>query len=973
MKILLTFLLIFAVSQAKELEKASIQLHWLDQFQFAGYYMAKEKKFYENEGLDVNIKKFTPNLIPMDEVLNNRATYGIGRTSLLISQDKGVELKLLSATFQSSPSIILAIKDSNITSIKDFVGKKMMTLPHLYASASIQALIKHMGVDVKSMKILSHSFNVDDLINKKTDLMDAYISNEPFTLKQKGVTPVIFDPKDYGFDFYSDLLFTTTSEIKNHRERVIRFRDASNKGWEYAFSHIEETVNVILQKYNSQNKSKEALLYEAHELKKLAYYKTQKIGSIDISKIQKIYDAYNVMGFVTNKLDVKDAIFFSNDILTQREREYLKSKNKITLCIDPSWMPFEAFDKNQNHIGMTSDYFSIFSKQLGVEFDVVKSASWSQSLEYAKTRKCDILSLAVETSQRKEYLNFTSPYLIVPTVLATKFDKQFIDDFSALKGEKIGVPKGYSFAEALRSRYPFLNIVEVENEVDGLKRVTQDKLYGYIGTLTTVGYLLQTQFTGELKITGKFNEKAQLGIGVRNDDAILLDIFEKLVLNLDDQTKQKILSNWLNVKYETKQDYAFLLKIGVALLLVLLLFLYRQYVLSKYNRELKTQVHHATQDLKLQNEELQEYIAGFQHLMDSSLEAIVLSDEDYNIVEANKVAHSMFQVNAEESVGKSMFAFVPDADRELVAKFIMIDRVKPYELTLLKSDGTSFPALATGTNIVRNSKEYRLSFFIDLTEIKLKDKQMIEQLRLAQMGEMISMIAHQWRQPLSAISTTAINLSMKLELEAFTLDTDKSKEECRAYFLDKLANIESYVDTLSATIDDFRNFYKPDKKSVSVSLEAVLQKALAIINASLLNDMIEVSLICNSKEEIELYDGEMMQVIINLIANAQENFREKKSVKPKIDITIEKNSICICDNGGGIPDDIIGDIFNPYFSTKSKKNGTGLGLYMSKIIVEDHHKATLSAINKNGGVCFEITFSKVEYLKQLKFIKKVNF
>jgi PAS domain S-box-containing protein len=949
------FLFFFIVAEAQGLEKVSIQLHWLDQFQFAGYYMAKEKGFYEEAGLDVEIKKFQLNITPLDEVLNNKATYGIGRTSLLISQDRGVTIKLLSATFQSSPSVILTTQDSNITSAKDFMGKKIMTLPHLYSSASIQAFLRHINVDLNSMEILPHSFNIDDLINKKTDLMDAYISNEPFLLKQKGVTPVIFDPKDYGFDFYSDLLFTTTSETQNHKDRVIHFRNASNKGWEYAFSHIDEAVNIIFQKYNTQNKSKEALFYEANELKKLAYYETKTIGKLDLNKIQKIYDAYNVMGLVSNKLDVKNAVFFGNDLLTQKERAYLSEKNKITMCIDPSWMPFEAFDKNKNYIGMTSDYFKLFSQELGVAFDVIYTRDWMESLEYAKERKCDILSLVAQSSQRKEYLNFTSPYLSIPVVLTTKIDKPFIDDFSALKGKKIGIPKGYYFAEVLQERYPYLDIVEVDNETQGLHLVTQDKLYGYVGTLASVGYLIQKNFTSELKITGKFNEKSELGIGVRKDDGILLEILEKLIINIEEKTKQQILNDWLNIKYETGTDYTFLLQIALVLLLVFLLFLYRQHVLNTYNKELKTQVHNATQDLKLQNEELQEYITSFKYLMDSSLEAIVLSDDDRKIVEVNQVAHAMFRINADD-IGQSMFEFVPQTHRNIVKKMIMIDKIKPYELNLLRKDGTSFPALATGINIVRNGKNYRLSFFIDLTEIKLKDKQMIEHLRLAQMGEMISMIAHQWRQPLSAISATTINLSLKFEMDSFALDTQESRAECKEYFLEKFANIESYIDALTTTIDDFRNFYKPDKNSVHISLKSVFHKALAIIKASLDNDMIEVVCVCNSDEKIELYDGEMMQVFINILANAQDNFREKKSKNAKIYVTIEKESIKICDNGGGIADDIMSDIFNPYFSTKSEKNGTGLGLYMSKVIVEEHHQARFTVANKNDGACFEITF-----------------
>ena len=103
------------------------------------------------------------------------------------------------------------------------------------------------------------------------------------------------------------------------------------------------------------------------------------------------------------------------------------------------------------------------------------------------------------------------------------------------------------------------------------------------------------------------------------------------------------------------------------------------------------------------------------------------------------------------------------------------------------------------------------------------------------------------------------------------------------------------------------------------------------------------------------YDNELIQVILNILKNSQDNFKERKVENPKIIITIDENILSICDNGGGISEDIIGEIFDPYFSTKDEKNGTGLGLYMSKIIVEEHHNAKLDVVNVDDGVCFSIT------------------
>ena len=236
-----------------------------------------------------------------------------------------------------------------------------------------------------------------------------------------------------------------------------------------------------------------------------------------------------------------------------------------------------------------------------------------------------------------------------------------------------------------------------------------------------------------------------------------------------------------------------------------------------------------------------------------------------------------------------------------------------------------------------------------------KEQQLLQQSRLAQMGEMISMIAHQWRQPLGAISATAINMQMKIELNSYDLSQENGKKIYQDYLYSELTNISEYVQNLTTTIDDFRNFYKPNKEIITTKLENICIKSLNIIKASLMNENVNIIREYNSNFKIKMYENEMMQVILNILQNSHDNFKEKNIKDPYILIKTEDKSISIFDNGGGIPKDIIENIFDPYFSTKQNKNGTGLGLHMSKTIVEDHHNGILSVKNINNGVCFTIT------------------
>jgi len=271
--------------------------------------------------------------------------------------------------------------------------------------------------------------------------------------------------------------------------------------------------------------------------------------------------------------------------LTQEEHAYLKN-NTISMCIDPNWMPLESFS-NGHYIGMSADYFKLIEKSLNKKIEVVKTSSWSESIELAKKRECDILSLVMETPQRKKYMNFTKPYLNIPLVLATNVDVSFINNFHLLKNKKIGIPKNYAFSEILKKNYPNLNIIEVKDIRDGLNRVKRGELFGYIGTLATVAYIFQTDFIGELKITGKFDEEWKLSIAVRNDDKILLSILKKALNTLDEKEKREILNKWIAIRYEKRVDYTLALNIFIIALILLLITLYWTRKLSILNKELK--------------------------------------------------------------------------------------------------------------------------------------------------------------------------------------------------------------------------------------------------------------------------------------------------------------------------------------------------------------------------------------------------
>ncbi len=237
----------------------------------------------------------------------------------------------------------------------------------------------------------------------------------------------------------------------------------------------------------------------------------------------------------------------------------------------------------------------------------------------------------------------------------------------------------------------------------------------------------------------------------------------------------------------------------------------------------------------------------------------------------------------------------------------------------------------------------------DITAVKAFEEQqevLVDQSRHAAMGEMISMIAHQWRQPLATMSsvTTAIHLDIALN------KVDKAK-------LNKqINNINQVIEHLDHTIEDFRNFFKQDKKAESFVVYDMLQEAKKMIDFKLQN--IEIDINVDPEQKITLLKNELLQVIINLLSNAADALTE--TVRPCIDITLnfyeehECAVLIIGDNGTGIDEKHLPYIFDPYFSTKSK-NGTGLGLYICKTIIEKHLHGVMNVRNRKQGCEFLMT------------------
>ena len=239
---------------------------------------------------------------------------------------------------------------------------------------------------------------------------------------------------------------------------------------------------------------------------------------------------------------------------------------------------------------------------------------------------------------------------------------------------------------------------------------------------------------------------------------------------------------------------------------------------------------------------------------------------------------------------------------------------------------------------------YKLKQNLDKKEEN--DKILVHQSKLASMGEMINNISHQWRQPLTHLSFINMNISLAYE------DNDLSEK----YLNDKLNESNTQIEFMSETIDNFRDFYKPKKTKEYFLISSASQKAIDIIKPSLNFYNISISFNIEQDKRIKAFENEYSQVILNLLTNAKDVLVQRRIKDPSIyiDIKIENNRsvLYLYDNAGGIKDEIIEKVFEPYFSTKEKSSG--IGLYMSKTIIESHFKGDISVYNNLNGACFRI-------------------
>jgi len=401
----------------------------------------------------------------------------------------------------------------------------------------------------------------------------------------------------------------------------------------------------------------------------------------------------------------------------------------------------------------------------------------------------------------------------------------------------------------------------------------------------------------------------------------------------------KVMVNW-----EKKRNFAILffslLIIIIATIILKLFFKYR----NAKNKEIRYQKQLIKNQEKLKNA----YI-----VYENTNDGILITDKDANILDVNSAFLFNTEYTKKEVIGKNpnilRSTLTSDDFYEKMWQEIQEKNYWHGEIVNQNKNGINYNELLTINQILDDKgavKNY-IGVFTNITkekeqalELKEKERFIFQQSKMAAMGEMLENIAHQWRQPLSVISTAATGTKMEKE---FGLSDEKTE-------IERLTLINDSAQFLSQTIDDFRDFFKQGKEKETFFISEAIQKTLMIVQSKFKNRNIKIK-----KEivdvEITEFKSELIQVLMNILNNARDVLENRENDERFVTIGVLPNTknvnITIHDSGGGIPEKIRDKIFEPYFTTKHQSQGTGIGLYMSEEIITKHMKGTISVENKN--------------------------
>lgn len=567
-------------SHDSALEKVTLQLKWYHQFQFAGYYAAKKQGYYRAEGLDVEIKPRNLHENNIQQVIDNKAQYGVADSILLLYQAKNAPVVIVAPIFQHSPQVLFTLASSGLDSPYKLKNKKIALYQKDTDGFSVLAMLHEVGVFPTIERTIKSDMGM--LVQNQVDAYSGYLTNEAYLFHENNIPISVINPINYGIDLYGDMLFTTQKEVSEHPERVEKMRKATLKGWRYAMNHKAEMARYIQSHYQVK-KSFKHLMYEANAIEDAMSLSTTPIGTLDAGRLQFIANLFQKHGLIDNKVNLKSGVYRSNPKtieFTAAEKKWLNEHPVVNLAVDRFYAPIEFVDDQGQYSGIAKDLFQVIQQKTGIQFKPAVHLNWPEAVEHMKQKKLDVFSAVIETEERKEYVNFTMPYFKLPMAIATRENAPYIADSKQLRGKVICVVKDYASHEKLKRFYPSLSLLLVDTPKEGIEAVANGKAFGYVDNVAVIGHHIKNSGLANVKISGEMPFRADIAIAVRDDWPELHSIIQKVLQQIPPETYAEISNKWLQVSYQKQYNWQQMTFVLAPILLLLAVFAF-------FNRKLR--------------------------------------------------------------------------------------------------------------------------------------------------------------------------------------------------------------------------------------------------------------------------------------------------------------------------------------------------------------------------------------------------
>lgn len=569
------------------LKKMTLQLQWIYQFQFAGFIMAKERGHYKDVGLDVELLEYD-NGDSIQKLVDGKIDLTISNTIVAFSDRRLDDVTLLATYLQRSPLVL--ITQPEIDSPIDLEGKRIMMSENNLHNSSLSILLAYYNIDAENTTFVQPTFKLDEFIAKEVDAMTAFRSNEVFELDELNISYNVIDPVEYAFSTNAINLFASHKKVEEDSEQIRSFLSASKKGWEYALAHIDETAQLIHEKYRP-DRSLKLLQYEGRVTKELMLLDIYGIGEINREFVSKTCEQLVRSGKLDSGQDLDRLVFVpeaneQNGLsLTEEERKWLADHPSVTFTGDPNWLPFEAFDDDGGYIGIVSDHLALIEAVLPISFEKVVPSSWTDALNIAMEGKASIISGDASDVILNQKFDPIETYINNPIVIVMDHHAKYVDNLNEIAEKKIAIIKGYGSTADIYKKYRDIDFIEVENAQEGLLGVETGRFDAMLASLALASYTITQMGSDNLVIVGRTDIMMDVTLFVTKDEPLLHSIIDKAVKSIDAAERQKIMAKWRHVDTISRFDNELIWKLLLGTFVVFFFLVYRQRVLQRLNQK----------------------------------------------------------------------------------------------------------------------------------------------------------------------------------------------------------------------------------------------------------------------------------------------------------------------------------------------------------------------------------------------------